>query len=419
MNDAPIAIPRYMAMRYVSVGKRSQLVSFMSAISIAGLALGIAILIIVLSVMNGFDREMRENVLGIVPHITVSSDENLSAADWDSIITIAESNSRVRNSAPVINAPGVLANDYGNKAVLVNGIDPILEPTVSKIDNFVLQGSLRALQESKWGILLGSTLASQLQLAVGDSVDLFSTAVSFNPITPLATFKSFEVVGIYRVGSEEIDSELAFINIQAARSFFKLRTPFNGLRLSTVDVLAAEDIRRELAEEMPSDIRMNSWRQNLGGIYDNIQFSRSIISFMLWLLIVVAAFNLVVSLIMIVRDKRADIAILRTLGASPSMINRIFMWQGGLIGLIGISIGVVLGVLGSLQISNIAAAIESAFSIQLLNAEIYPIDFLPSQLKFIDVVIVAAGVFVLALLATIYPARRAAAIQPAEALRSE
>mgnify|MGYP000086531482 FL=1 len=226
-------------------------------------------------------------------------------------------------------------------------------------------------------------------------------------------------MGIFRVGAQELDNELVMINIAAARALFRLRTPYNGLRIRTSDVLQADAIRSQLAAELPGIVRTSSWTAQFGAIYENIRFSRSIISFMLWLLIGVAAFNLIVSLIMIVRDKTGDIAILRTLGASPKLINRIFMWQGCLIGAIGIVIGVVLGIIGSLQITNIAEFIERRLSIQLLNAEVYPIDFLPSQLNAIDVFLVTVGVFGLSLLATIYPARRAAAIQPAEALRIE
>ena len=227
------------------------------------------------------------------------------------------------------------------------------------------------------------------------------------------------MVGIFKVGSLELDSEMALINLSSARVLFKIRPPYNGLRIRTSEVLNADPIRLELARALPATVSVQSWTAALGGIYNNIKFSRSIISFMLWLLIGVAAFNLVVSLIMIVRDKRGDIAILRTLGASPAMINRIFMWQGCLIGAIGITIGVALGVLGSLKISDLATAIESRFSLQLLNAEVYPIDFLPSQLYYGDVLMVTAGVLLLSFLATLYPARRAAAVQPAEALRTE
>ena len=419
MSDKSVSIPKYIALRYVSVGKRSHLVSFMSIISIAGLSLGVAILITVLSVMNGFDIEMRENILGIVPHVTISSDENLSSEEWQDIAQTTYASSSVISSAPVIEVAGVVATEQSSKGVLVSGINAELEPTVSAIGRFINSGSLAALEDERWGIVIGQTLAQRLNVAVGDRVDLYSPSITLNPLTPLANFKKFDVVGIFRVGTQELDNELVMINIAAARALFRLRTPYNGLRIRTTDVLLADATRAQLAAELPNTVRTTSWTAQFGAIYDNIRFSRSIISFMLWLLIGVATFNLIVSLIMIVRDKTGDIAILRTLGASPKLINRIFMWQGCLIGAIGIVIGVVLGIIGSLQITNIAEFIERSFSIQFLNAEVYPIDFLPSQLNIVDVLLVIIGVFVLSLLATIYPARRAASIQPAEALRTE
>ena len=419
MSSKPLALSRFVAFRYVSAGKNSHLVSFMSAISIFGLALGLAILVIVLSVMNGFDKEMRQSVLGIVPHITISSEENLNETQWQEVRTTIRQNSAVVSVSPVIQAIGVAATQGSHKGVVINGVDAALEAESSAINRFMRAGDLSALIDNRWGVVLGQTLANRLGVELGDSVDLFSTAISINPITPLATFKGFDVVGIYRVGAEELDGNLVMINLSAARSLFRLRTPYNAVHIRTVDVLQAEMVRQEIMNDLPESLRSESWIATLGAIYENIKFSRGIISFMLWLLIAVAAFNLVVSLIMIVRDKRGDIAILRTLGASPKTINHIFMWQGCFIGLTGIAIGVVLGVLGSLYVSQFAAFIEATFSIQILNAEVYPIDFLPSALNLLDVVYVASGVLVLSLLATLYPAKKAAAIQPADALRHE
>ena len=419
VSSKPLALSRFVAFRYVSAGKSSHLVSFMSAISIFGLALGLAILVIVLSVMNGFDKEMRQSVLGIVPHITLSSEENLNEAQWQEVRATVEQNPAVVSISPVIQAIGVAAAQGSHKGVVINGIDAALEAESSAINRFMRAGDLKALIDNRWGVVLGQTLANRLGVDLGDNVDLFSTSISVNPITPLATFKGFDVVGIYRVGAQELDANLVMINLSAARALFRLRTPYNAVHIRTVDVLQAEIVRAQLMADLPGALRSESWVASLGAIYENIQFSRGIISFMLWLLIGVAAFNLVVSLIMIVRDKRGDIAILRTLGASPKTINNIFMWQGCFIGLAGIAFGVVLGVLGSLYISQLAAFVESTFSIQILNAEVYPIDFLPSQLSLLDVAYVASGVLVLSLLATIYPASKAAAIQPADALRHE
>lgn len=419
MSNQSINLPRHIAARYVSVGKRSQLVSFMSAIAIGGLAFGTAILITVLSVMNGFDQEMRQNILGIVPHLTLSSSANLNAEQWQEIQTIAESQSQVESTSPLIETGGVLATPAASQGVIVNGVAGDDELQFSVIGRFFRSGSLQALQEQRWNIAIGATLAEQLGVAVGDQVDLFSTAISLNPLTPLPTYRSFTVSGIFAVGNQDIDERLVLVNIESARALFRLRTPYNSLRVRLDDVLVADSVADGLRGDLPDSVSLTTWTRQYGSIYENIRFSRSIISLMLWMLVGVAAFNLVVSLIMIVRDKRGDIAILRTQGASPGMISRIFMWQGGFIAAMGMAIGLVLGVIGALQISNFASFIERVFDLQLLSADVYPIDFLPSALRISDIVSVLIGVFLLSLLATYFPARRAAAIQPAEALRAD
>lgn len=416
-DNRSFSFARFIAMRYVSVGKRSQLVSFMSAISIFGLALGVTILITVLSVMNGFDREVRENILGIVPHITVSTEENLSAQRWQQVEAAIRQHPDVLTLAPLIERTGIIASPRFRQGILVDGIDSAREQDISIIDRFMVSGSLQALQEQNWGILLGASLAEDLGVGVGDSVDLFSLAININPLTPLPSYRSFTVAGIYRVGTQELDSQLVMVNIAAARALFRLRTPYSAIRIKLNDVLGADRVQSELLNRLPEDLRLTTWTQLFGSIYENILFSRTIVGLMLWLLIAVAAFNLVVSLIMVVRDKRSDIAILRTMGASPRVINRIFMYQGCMVGIIGTFIGVVLGVLASLWVGDFAAFIESFFDIQILNAEVYPIDFLPSEIKLADIAGISIGVLLLSLLATVYPARRAAAVQPAEALR--
>ncbi len=418
-TDKPVAIPRYIAARYVSAGKRSHLVSFMSAIAIAGLALSIAILITVLSVMNGFDRELRENVLGIVPHITLSTEEPLRAESWEELIASLENRPGVRSATPYTQLAGVVATESHVQGIAINGIDAALESRVSSLDRFMTAGSLGELASNRWGVVLGQTLAAQLGVQIGDEIDLFSTSVAVNPLSPLPTYRGFRVSGIFRVGTQELDSGLVLINQDSARALFRLRTPYNGVRVMTDDVLAAETVAVTLRGQLGSEFYISTWTRQFGAIYENIRFSETIIGFMLWLLVGVAAFNLVVSLIMTVRDKTADIAILRTLGASPTTIKNLFMWQGSLIALAGIAIGVTLGVIGSLQVSDLAALLESALGFRILNADVYPIDFLPSHLQWSDVLTVITGVFVLSILATLVPARRAAAIQPAEALRAD
>ena len=419
MSDQNASVSRYIAVRYISSGKRSHLVSFMSAISILGLTLGVAILITVLSVMNGFDKEMRDNILGVVPHITISSDENLTSNSWQEISDKAMQVPEIMAVAPVIQEGGIVLTNSASKSVLVTGVDPQLEGNISIIDQFFLDGDLKSLSKNRWGIIVGKTLADQLEVKLGGSLELYSSAVNINPLTPLASHRKFKVVGIFKVGNQDLDNELVITNMEAASALFRARSPFNALRIRTSDVLKADEIMPNIKEFLPVSVRAISWSNQFGAMYENIKFSRSIISFMLWLLVGVAAFNLVVSLTMIVRDKKRDIAILRTLGASPKLIHTIFIWQGLLIGLAGILSGLLLGIFGSLQITNLVTLLEWIFSTRFLDAEVYPIDFLPSQLSLTDIFYVIIGVVTLSALVTIYPARRAAAIQPAEVLRAD
>ena len=417
--DRAVALPRFIALRYVSAGRGSGLVSFMSAVSISGLALGIALLLTVLSIMNGFDREMRRNVLGIVPHISLRAAAGLSEETWRELELELAASADIESVSPIIETQAVVATAAGNSGVVANGVDAALEAEYSAINRFMVQGGLDELGDTHWGIVLGESLARELEVDRGGRVRLYSPALSVNPLTPVVYFREFEVSGIFRVGSRDLDSRLVLLNRDAARALFRLRGPQNALWLRTGDVLEAQSLLREIAPRLPPEVTADAWTTQFGAVYENIRFSRDLISFLLWLLIAVAAFNLVVSLIMIVRDKRADIAVLRALGAEPGVINRIFMWQGALIGVTGIGLGLAAGILGSLYISDLARFIEASFGVELLNADVYPMDYLPSSLQFSDIVTVSAGVLLLSLLATIYPARRAAAVRPAVALRAE
>ena len=418
MNKKRVSVSRLIAFRYISIKSHSHLVSFMSAISIFGLSLGVGILITASSIMNGFDAELRENILGVIPHITVSSRENFEPQQWRRMEESVTTLSNVEAVSPSINAGGVVATSKGSNGVLVNGIEVNSEYSVSVIHNFFISGELANLRDNRWGIALGDSLAKELGVQLGESVDLFSPSIAINPLTPRVSFRSFKVVGIFKVGNQEIDSNLVIANLEAVRALFRIRQRHNGFRIKLRDVLDVDETEKLVSNLLLPGTSTTSWKSQFGAIYENINFSRSIISLMLWLLIMVAAFNLIVSLIMIVKGKTSDIAILRALGASPLMIRGIFIWQGGLIGLIGILFGVILGVIGSFQIGNLAAYVEKLFSITLLNADVYPIDFLPSQLSMFDVGGVVAGVLLLSILATIYPSSKAASTPPAESLRS-
>ena len=418
MNKQKVSVSRLIAFRYINIKSHSHLVSFMSAISIFGLSLGVGILITASSIMNGFDTELRENILGVIPHITVSSEEDLEPNEWDRIEDSIMALSNVEAVSPSVNMGGVVATPMGSAGVLVNGIEVSSESSVSVIHNFFTSGELENLADNRWGIALGESLAKNLGVQLGESIDLFSPTIVINPLTPRVSFRSFKVVGIFKVGNQEIDSNLVIANMEAVRAIFRIRHEYNGFRVKLHNVLEVGETENLISNLSLPGVSVTSWRSQFGAIYENINFSRSIISLMLWLLIMVAAFNLIVSLIMIVKGKASDIAILRALGASPLMIRSIFIWQGGLIGLIGIIFGVILGIVGSFQIGNLAAYAEDLFSINLLNADVYPIDFLPSEFSIFDVGSVVAGVFLLSILATIYPSSKAASTPPAESLRS-
>jgi len=411
--------PVYIGLRYASVGRRSQLVSFMSLLTIGGLALGIAILLTVLSVMNGFDREVRENILGILPHGSIHANERQLLPQWEPIQEMLDAHPDIIATAPLIEETGVVANNGFAKGVVVNGIDPVREGEISIIDRFMQSGSLTALSEKRFTIILGATLAENLGVKVGDTVNLYSLNISMNPIAPLPTQRQFTVGGIYKVGTLELDSAMALINIQDAQALYRYRNSYTSLRFKSADLFTVDALRDNLQIGLNADFEVRTWMQVFGNIYENIRFSRTIVGFLLWLLVGVAAFNLVVSLIMIVRDKRGDIAILRTLGATPTTIGQIFVTQGVAIGLMGTIIGVTAGVFFSLTVSDFAQFIESSFGLKLLSAEVYPVDFLPSQLRFSDIVWVSVGVLALSVIATLYPAYRASRVLPAEALRSE
>jgi len=413
------SLAAFIALRYVSVGRRSQLVSFMSLLTVAGLSLSIALLITVLSVMNGFDRELRENILGVLPHITVATTEQGWPEQWRQVEQGLDAFPEITRRTPLVETIGVVSTALTSRGVMVNGMDVQDRSGLDALAGFMRQGSLDTLLEERFTIVIGETLANDLGVGIGDSLRLFSLGVSVNPVSVLPNQRQFRVAGIFRVGTLELDSALAVIRLDDARALFRVRGSHTALRLQTSNVLAADTVAREVSRTLPGGFYLQTWTRQFGAIYENIQLSRSIVGLLLWLLVAVAAFNLVVSLVMIVRDKRGDIAILRTLGASPGTIGRIFLIQGCLIGLVGTVIGLSVGILLSLVIGDLMAWIEGVTGAQMLSAEVYPVDFLPSQVLMSDVLMVSGGVIVLCLLASVYPAWRASRVHPAAALRME
>jgi lipoprotein-releasing system permease protein len=415
------SVALYIGSRYASLRSRNLLVGFISILSVLGLALGVAVLVTVLSVMNGFDRELQQRILALVPHITVTRARGeylYSEAEWQPLVETLRATEGVTALAPWLQVQGMLVANGATKGVLVNGVDPAQEEGVSIISRFMGDGDLQQLRAGEFGIVIGSGLANLLGVGVGERVTLVSTVV---PISPLGEFnrkRAFTVAGVFAVGSQ-LDSNLALVHLSDAQVLYRLDNRIQGYRLQTADLFATTAITESLRRALPEGLAFSDWTFGYGGIYDNIRLSKTLVGLLLTLLVAVAAFNVVVSLIMVVRDKQGDIAILRTMGTSLGTIRRIFLVQGFIIGLIGTFVGVALGIGLALVVGDLVAALEGVLGIRFLSADIYPVNYLPTQILASDVLLVAALALLLSLLATLYPAARAALVKPAEILRYE
>ena len=417
----PKSTALYIGSRYASLRSRNLLVGFISLLSVLGLALGVSVLITVLSVMNGFDRELQQRILALVPHITVTSARNeflLSESEWQPMVATIRGTEGVRALAPWMQLQGMLLANGTTKGILLNGVDPAQEEQVSIISRFMTNGRLDALEPGEYGIVIGTGLAELLRVKLGDRVMLVSTVV---PITPMGEFhrkRAFIVQGIFDVGSQ-LDSNLALVHLADAQRLYRLDNRIQGYRIQTTDLFEAYAITEALRLSLPEGLSFADWTYNYGNIYENIRVSKTLVGLLLTLLVGVAAFNVIVSLIMVVRDKQGDIAILRTMGTPLGTIRRIFLVQGFIIGLIGTVLGVVLGIGFALVAGDLVARLETLFGIQFLSSDIYPVNYLPTEIRAIDVVLVSALALLLSLLATLYPAARAAGVRPAEILRYE
>ncbi len=417
----PKSTALYIGSRYASLRSRNLLVGFISLLSVLGLALGVSVLITVLSVMNGFDRELQQRILALVPHITVTSARNeflLSESEWQPMVATIRGTEGVRALAPWMQLQGMLLANGTTKGILLNGVDPAQEEQVSIISRFMTSGRLDALEPGEYGIVIGTGLAELLRVKLGDRVMLVSTVV---PITPMGEFhrkRAFIVQGIFDVGSQ-LDSNLALVHLADAQRLYRLDNRIQGYRIQTTDLFEAYAITEALRLSLPEGLSFADWTYNYGNIYENIRVSKTLVGLLLTLLVGVAAFNVIVSLIMVVRDKQGDIAILRTMGTPLGTIRRIFLVQGFIIGLIGTVLGVVLGIGFALVAGDLVAGLETLFGIQFLSSDIYPVNYLPTEIRAIDVVLVSALALLLSLLATLYPAARAAGVRPAEILRYE
>jgi lipoprotein-releasing system permease protein len=409
-------LPLLIGLRYVRAKRRNHFISFISLTSMLGLMLGVAVLILVLSVMNGFDHELRTRILGMVPHTKIESRSGL--VEWEAMAERLMQRERVIGAAPYVQQQGMFSVGGRNEGAMVNGIHPEWEDRVSIIGRHMQRGSLDDLQPGEWNIVLGSLLARHLGVGVGDRVTLLVPEASITPAGVFPRLKRFTVSGIFSVGAD-LDANLAYANIEDMQTLARLGDAVGGLRLELDDLFVAASETRAIINELGTGYRGIDWTFSHGNLFQAIQMEKRMIALLLTVIIAVAAFNIVSTLVMVVTDKHADIAILRTIGATPRSIMGIFVVQGLAIGVIGIAIGVALGILLALTISDLIGWVESALGIQFLDAGVYFISDLPSRLHWDDVRNIVAAAFGLTFLSTLYPAWRASRVQPAEVLRYE
>lgn len=407
-------------LRYTRAGKRSgrnSFISFISLISMAGIGLGVAALIVVLSVMNGFQKEVTDRMLSVLAHVEVF-DNSGSMPDWRAEAAQAFKNPAVKGAAPFVETQGMLLRDDALRPAIVGGVLPEEEPNVSDVAGQTRMGSFKALQPGTFNIVLGIELARALRVNLGEKVTLMLAQGQVTPAGVLPRMRSFTVSGIFQAGHNEFDAGLAFINIEDGQRLLRLDGP-SGLRLRLADMNQAPQVAAELKKSMPGDLWLRDWSKLNANWFAAVQTEKRMMFIILTLIIAVAAFNLVSTLVMTVTDKQADIAILRTLGASPRSIMKIFMIQGALVGILGTLLGVGGGVLVAMNIDVIVPFIEHLLGVQFLSKDIYFISTVPSDLRWPDVTKIGVLAVILAFLATLYPSWWAARVKPAEALRYE
>ncbi|WP_051094505.1 lipoprotein-releasing ABC transporter permease subunit [Bordetella sp. FB-8] len=407
--------------RRAGKGRRDRFVSFIAATSMAGIALGVAALIIVLSVMNGFQKDVRDRMLSVLPNIQLyiagaSPEEALP--QWQRYADMAKKNPAVRGAAPFVSAQAMVVRGQTLRGVQVQGIDPALEGNVSQVPKEMVAGKLGDLKPGSFSVVLGSDLAAALGVRIGDTVLMLAPQGSISPAGFAPRMRQFTVVGVFSSGNYEYDSSLAFIDTEDAAKMFR-DSGTAGVRLRVADMQRAPQVAAELSKVLPPYVIASDWTRNNRTWFAAVQTEKRMMFLILALIVAVAAFNLLSSLVMAVKDKQSDIAILRTLGAGPREIARIFLVQGSLIGVAGTLGGVLFGMLIAYNIETIVPFIEHLFGVHFLAPQVYFISELPSDPQVSDIVTIGVTSLVLSLLATLYPSWRASRLQPAQVLRHD
>lgn len=403
-------------LRYVRARRRNHFISFISMSSMIGVALGVMALITVISVMNGFEKELKDRILGMASHAVIEELNGLK--DWQLVINNIKDHPEIVGAAPYFHAEGMLTKDKIVNGVIIRGILPHEETNVAIVAEKMIEGDLNDLKSTEFNIILGAELVRKLNLEIGDKVTLVAPQANFTPAGILPRLKRFTLIGIFEVGMHEFDGGLALIHMDDALRLFRKSNP-TGIRLKTNNILKAPTISREIASQLSSKYWVIDWTQRHSNFFRALKTEKTVMFVILTLIVAVAAFNIISTLVMAVSDKQSDIAVLRTLGASPKSILKIFIIQGTIIGAIGILLGVIGGVWLASNIETLVPALENMLGYKFLSPDVYYISDLPSDMHWSDVILVSVVSFVLCLFATIYPAFRAANTLPAEALRYE
>ena len=403
-------------LRYVRAQRRNHFISFISMSSMIGVALGVMALITVISVMNGFEKELKDRILGMASHAVIEELNGLK--DWQLVINNIKDHPEIVGAAPYFHAEGMLTKDKIVNGVIIRGILPHEETNVAIVAEKMIEGDLNDLKSTEFNIILGAELVRKLNLEIGDKVTLVAPQANFTPAGILPRLKRFTLIGIFEVGMHEFDGGLALIHMDDALRLFRKSNP-TGIRLKTNNILKAPTISREIASQLSNKYWVIDWTQRHSNFFRALKTEKTVMFVILTLIVAVAAFNIISTLVMAVSDKQSDIAVLRTLGASPKSILKIFIIQGTIIGAIGILLGVIGGVWLASNIETLVPALENMLGYKFLSPDVYYISDLPSDMHWSDVILIGVVSFVLCLFATIYPAFRAANTLPAEALRYE